>query len=953
MSAENHVINYDKSVKDLTATFQQHEASVELIVKKYKDLNVQLSSLPSDFIAKLREITKANDDMVKSQNNLNKATTEALKQSKLKAEAEIKELDAIIKKLKVEQEEINLKVKKANLTAKEAKEIKNATDATNKAIIALEKANNAYNKIQTKVNVTTQAYNNLAAKKSLGLELSSREERMLTVYTNRLILYNQKLKEIDANIGKHQRNVGNYASAWNPLNNAVNQLTRELPNAGISFQTFAMAITNNIGAMQDAIADLRAKNQQLIKDGQPTKNIIGQVAGVFFSWNTVLYIGVGLFTAFSKEIAEFFKQAFKGTSTINALKEAKKQFNDASMEGAKNAQQEVQELKVLIGVAQNAKLSTQQRTKAVKELQDLYPHYFKNLSEEQIKNSDLTAITKELTSALMARAIAVASINKMTENASKILDLEEENRLEKEKLKTQEAQAKVQADRTVTDLTTKPKENDVYVTGRLEAATTKVLGTKRKIAENDKEILRLNELNANLSEKTIAKQAEGSKAEGGSSKKGKTPKDTTEKDRKEALELAYRLQVAQINQMEEGAQKEIELLNAWHEHEKQLNKDNATELLIIDIEYWNKLNKIRKDGYDKENAEFIKSNDEKEKEYEKWEADYLKGVEDFEKAKQQWRDKEEEAILKSEEEKTEMYLKTQEHLKSILASSFDGLGFGSVSMLFDDQLSEMWKNTESATEKMAIAFQVFGQIANDVFAKLQASSQAYYENQFNLLEKEYETAVKYAGDNVDAKTDLEEKYNARKLELKRQQAKQEKEMAIFQALINVATGITAALAQPWPMNLILAALVGTMGAVQVASIQSQPLPQFYKGTMNASEGWAIVDELRPEVHTDKQGNIKSMGSSGGANLRYLEQGDKIYKSHADFFNEMDDATRFGGITIEKSEGLNKNDLEDVMQRVMGGIQQNSISLDERGFTKFTGRRNSKNRVLNKKFKFGK
>jgi hypothetical protein len=50
---------------------------------------------------------------------------------------------------------------------------------------------------------------------------------------------------------------------------------------------------------------------------------------------------------------------------------------------------------------------------------------------------------------------------------------------------------------------------------------------------------------------------------------------------------------------------------------------------------------------------------------------------------------------------------------------------------------------------------------------------------------------------------------------------------------------------------------------------------FYKGTDNAPQGFAWVDEKGAEIHTDKHGNIKDFGSDGGARLKFLEQGDKI------------------------------------------------------------------------------
>ncbi len=293
-------------------------------------------------------------------------------------------------------------------------------------------------------------------------------------------------------------------------------------------------------------------------------------------------------------------------------------------------------------------------------------------------------------------------------------------------------------------------------------------------------------------------------------------------------------------------------------------------------------------------------------------------------------------------------------LKGFLSETFDGLGFGSISMLFDDQLKNMWDNTESTTAKMAIAFKVFGSIVGDVFNQIKAKSDAYFDNQYQSLEKEKEVALKYAGENTAGREAIEEQYNQRRLQLKRQQAKEEKEMAIFQAMINIATGVTSALAQAPPYSFILAALVGALGAVQIASIASQPLPQFYKGTDNAPEGWAIVDELRPEVHTDKHGNPKSFGSTKGANLRYLEKGDKIFKSHSDFFREMSGSyiDSSGSIHIQNN-GISKDEMLDVMSRTLGSQSRTETVIDENGFNSFVVNGQSKTKWRNRRGKYTK
>ena len=67
-------------------------------------------------------------------------------------------------------------------------------------------------------------------------------------------------------------------------------------------------------------------------------------------------------------------------------------------------------------------------------------------------------------------------------------------------------------------------------------------------------------------------------------------------------------------------------------------------------------------------------------------------------------------------------------------------------------------------------------------------------------------------------------------------------------------------------------------------VAATPVPEFFRGTMNSPEGYAMVDEKRPEVHTDRNGKIKSTGESG-ANMRWLDSGDKIYTSHEEYFNK--------------------------------------------------------------------
>lgn len=72
--------------------------------------------------------------------------------------------------------------------------------------------------------------------------------------------------------------------------------------------------------------------------------------------------------------------------------------------------------------------------------------------------------------------------------------------------------------------------------------------------------------------------------------------------------------------------------------------------------------------------------------------------------------------------------------------------------------------------------------------------------------------------------------------LRREQAKREKKLAIFKAIINTALGVSSALSLPFPLNIVMSAIVGVLGAVQVALIAAQPIPFARGGYVKARPG---------------------------------------------------------------------------------------------------------------------
>jgi len=139
-----------------------------------------------------------------------------------------------------------------------------------------------------------------------------------------------KIKELDATIGNHQRNVGNYLGrSYNGLNMSLQQIIRELPNASMGFGMFTLAISNNIPILADQIKMAKEAAKAQKEMGQETTPVWKQLTKSLFSWQTALIVGVTLLTVYGKEIGEWAKQLLTGhRAAINAA-DATEKLNEA------------------------------------------------------------------------------------------------------------------------------------------------------------------------------------------------------------------------------------------------------------------------------------------------------------------------------------------------------------------------------------------------------------------------------------------------------------------------------------------------------------------------------------------------------------------------------------------------------------------------------------------------
>lgn len=123
----------------------------------------------------------------------------------------------------------------------------------------------------------------------------------------------------------------------------------------------------------------------------------------------------------------FFDTEEKAKSLAEELegyRETLDQVNRAMVEGASNGDKEAQSFNNLRLQAENANIPLDKRLEAVKELQQKYPDYLGNLTQEEILTGNVGGAYESLTKSIIASAKAKAFSNEISENSLKLRTLE-------------------------------------------------------------------------------------------------------------------------------------------------------------------------------------------------------------------------------------------------------------------------------------------------------------------------------------------------------------------------------------------------------------------------------------------------------------------------------------------------------------------------------------------------
>ena len=251
------------------------------------------------------------------------------------------------------------------------------------------------------------------------------------------------------------------------------------------------------------------------------------------------------------------------------------------------------------------------------------------------------------------------------------------------------------------------------------------------------------------------------------------------------------------------------------------------------------------------------------------------------------------ALFEASATKEELWEVEKERLEELGATQEEILAW------YDEKFPEaVTTATEAFTEKFTKATDDVKKVFSLLYSSLTGTTNQYFANMFSKLDKETATKKKNAKDTITdedelaaALAEIDKEAAKKKYDLELKQFNTSKAMNIAQALMNTAEAISKALTLGPILGIVMAGIVGALGAVQIGLIASQAPPPapFIRGglTDKMISGGAVrgnpgIDTnnvaltnreyvMPPQQSMDNFDELEDMraGGSGGKNITIM------------------------------------------------------------------------------------
>lgn len=445
------------SVPNSDAAVKQLESEIDRVTKKlseYKDSYAKLQKIKYDIDSSNSTVKRVKEETfaLRSTNKWIIANTESVKE----ADRQIKQLKKDFSALSDEEKVGDIGTAKIRqiqqLAAQrlvEEEAVRKTIKAQKDQIIQSNAEEGSITALRKQLILLIKDYDDLGRIRRGG----DAGKALLTQISN----VQKELNAAEQASGRFQRNVGNYASAFNGLGFSVQQVARELPSLAISANTFFLAISNNLPVLVDEIA--KAKKEYAAfkaelaagnKDVKAVAPVWQQLTKSLISWQTALVVGLTLFSVYGKDVIKWINTLFRSSDAVDGMIVRMQNLSKVMKDGAKQSAAERVELDILYKATQDHTRSLKERNDAADELQRKYPQYFGNLSNEAILAGNAATAYQSLTDNILKAAQARSAMKIIEDNYNKIYQLQkainaDTNWTNRNREKTKEGTASVTA----------------------------------------------------------------------------------------------------------------------------------------------------------------------------------------------------------------------------------------------------------------------------------------------------------------------------------------------------------------------------------------------------------------------------------------------------------------------------------------------------------------------------
>jgi len=300
---------------------------------------------------------------------------------------------------------------------------------------------------------------------------------------------------------------------------------------------------------------------------------------------------------------------------------------------------------------------------------------------------------------------------------------------------------------------------------------------------------------------------------------------------------------------------------------------------------------------------------------------------------------------------------TDNWLQSFSSEFLQNSGLGSLETFFDGTFDKLLEGATTTEEKFAVTFNAIAESAQEAFNFISNISQANFDNERKRIEDQQAIAISYAGGSAVAIAKINEDAEKRKKDIANRENKAKQKQAIFNIAIDTAQAIVGLWAKPgFPAAIPLAIAVGALGAVQIAMVASQKIPQYFDGTDNHIGGMMLVNDGGGSNFQEKVilPNGKEIMPEGRNVLMNAPKGTKVLTHEQQIMQMLNER----GISMSKSyqsNGMTAQEMDSVMSKHFAKIQTNTTNIDKKGFSQWSERNGNRtiqnnNRVSRTGFK---